>query len=72
MFEFFDTILNFLKTVIDIVVGMFEMLVYVITYIVQGIFYISTCAGYLPSWVAAFILPIVSYVVIITMINKGE
>lgn len=72
MFKFFDIIVSFIGTIVDMVISMFEMIIYVFTFIAQGVVYIFACFGYLPSWVQPFVFAVVGYVLIVTILNKGE
>jgi len=71
MFKFFDVIVSVLETVVNMVLSLFEIIIYVFTFIAQGFFYIGACIELLPAWVAPFVLTIVSYSIIITILNKG-
>lgn len=72
MFKFFDFLTGMIETVVDFVLTAFEIIIYVFTFIAQGFSYIGVCIGYLPTWVAPFVITIVSYSVIITVLNKGK
>ncbi len=72
MFQFFDMITKFIGTAVNMVLDTFKMLVYVIGFIVQGFTYLFTCVAMLPAFIQAFIIVLVAYSVIITILNKGE
>lgn len=72
MFKFFDFITGMIETIVNMVLSLFEIIIYIFTFIAQGFTYIGVCIGYLPTWVAPFVLTIVSYSVIITILNKGK
>jgi len=72
MFKFFDFLTGMIETIVGFVLATFEIIIYVFSFIIQGFSYIVVCIGYLPTWVAPFVLAIVSYSIIITVLNKGE
>ena len=71
MFKFFDVIINMLSTVVDLVVSFFQMIVYIFTFIGQGVFYMGTISAVLPAFIGAFVTVAVAYIVIITILNHG-
>lgn len=72
MFNFFNVIFEFLGTIVDYVVETFEIIIYVFTFILQGFAYIGRCLQVLPPWITPFIIASTSYIVIITVLNKGR
>lgn len=72
MFKFFDFLVGIIETIVNLFVSFVEIIVYVLGFIFQGITYIGTCVAYLPSWVAPFVIAILAYVSIITLLNKGK
>ncbi len=71
MFKFFDVIINMLSTVVDLVVSFFQMIVYIFTFVGQGVVYLGTISAVLPAFVSAFVTVAVAYIVIITILNHG-
>lgn len=70
MFKFFDFIINFIETIVEFIGHMFGMLIYFITFVLQGFTYISTCLVYLPAWVLPFITAVIALSVIYLIINR--
>ena len=55
MFKFFEVIINLLEMVVGFVLNLFDMIIFVITFIAQGVVYATTCIMYLPPWVLPFV-----------------
>ena len=70
MFKFFDIIISFLETVVSFIGNMFLTILYVIDFIFEGIFYVFTIVAYLPPWVMAFVIAVISFSVILFLINR--
>lgn len=70
MFAFFDFIVDLISTAVDFVVNLFKMLLFMITFIVQGFAYVGTCLVYLPPWVLPFISAVIAFSVIMFLINR--
>lgn len=72
MFKFFDIIVSFLEHIVNMVLSLFKIIVYVFGFIAQGFTYMFTCVAFLPEFLQAFLIVIVAYSVLITVLNKGE
>lgn len=70
MFDFFDLIISFLETVVSFVGNIFLTIIYVIDFIFEGVFYVFTIIAYLPPWVMAFVVAVISFSVIMFLINR--
>ena len=70
MFAFFDFIVDLITTAVDFVVNLFKMLLFMITFIVQGVVYVGTCLVYLPAWVLPFVTAVIAFSVIMFLINR--
>ena len=71
MFKFFDVITSFLDTVVSFLSNFILAVIYVIDFIVEGVFYVFTIIAYLPPWLFAFVAAVVGYSVIMFIINRG-
>ena len=70
MFKFFDFIINFLESIVGYILNLFEMLLYVISFIGQGVLYAVTCIQYLPPWVLPFVLASIGFSVVMFILNR--
>ena len=70
MFKFFDFIISMVESVVGFVLNLFEMLIFVITFIAQGVVYATTCIMYLPSWVLPFVLAVIGFSVVMFILNR--
>ncbi len=72
MFKFFDFIVTLIGSIVNFVISTIEMLVQVIIYITKGIAYLILGIAYLPPFAKVPLIAIISYIAIITLLNKGE
>lgn len=70
MFNFFDTIISFLQTIVSFIGNLILTLLYAIDFVFEGVFYVFTIIAYLPPWVMAFIVAVISYSIILFLINR--
>lgn len=70
MFDFFDIIISFLQTVVNFIANTILTIIYVIDFIFEGVFYVFTIIAYLPPWVMAFVVAVISFSVIMFLINR--
>lgn len=70
MFKFFEVIINLLEMVVGFVLNLFDMIIFVITFIAQGVVYATTCIMYLPPWVLPFVLAVIGFSVVMFIINR--
>lgn len=70
MFKFFDTIIAFLQTIIYFVGNFILTIIYVIDFIFEDVIYTFTIIAYLPPWVTAFVVAVISFSVIMFIINR--
>lgn len=70
MFNFFDTIISFLQTIVNFIGNTILTILYVIDFIFEGVFYVFTIIAYLPPWVMAFVVAVISFSVIMFLINR--
>lgn len=71
MFEFFDTIINFISTLVDFTVNLVESIMIVISQIGSGLVLAGAVIIYLPEMLMAFALAIIGYCIVVNLINKG-
>lgn len=70
MFAFFDFITELVNTIVQFVINLFDMLLYMITFVVQGFAYVGTAIVYLPSFVLPFVTAVIAFSVIMFLINR--
>lgn len=70
MFNFFDTIISFLQTIVNFIGNFLLTIIYVIDFILEGIFYVFTIVAYLPPWVMAFVMAVISFSVLSFIIKR--
>lgn len=70
MFKFFDTIIAFLQTIVNFIGNFILTIIYVIDFIFEGVIYTFTIIAYLPPWVMAFVVAVISFSVIMFIINR--
>lgn len=71
MFEFFDTVLSIIGTIIDFVVNMVVSIVMVFVQILGAMANIIVLVAYLPDLLKVSILAVVSYSVVVNTLHKG-
>lgn len=72
MFKFFDVIISLIEHVVNMVLSSFKIIIYVFGFIGQGLAYMFSCVALLPAFIQAFLIVIIAYSVLITVLNKGE
>lgn len=72
MFRFFDIIIRIFETIFLFISHLIEMVGYVFAFITNGVFYVFECFAFLPSFVLPFVGAVVSYCVLLTIINRGK
>lgn len=70
MFNFFDTIVSFLETIVHFIVNTILTILYVIDFIFEGVFYVFTIIAFLPPWITAFVVAVISFSVIMFLVNR--
>ena len=70
MFQFFDFIVNCIETIFGFLVNVADMLIYVCEFIIQGFGYIVGCFLFMPAWVLPFVMAVISFSVIMFIINR--
>ncbi len=72
MFSFFQSIANFITTIVNYVISMFTSLIVVIMRVVQALAYLVMVVGLLPSYLKVFVLAMIGVSAILFVINKGS
>lgn len=70
MFDFFDSIISFLETIVTFVVNTILTIIYVFEFILRGITYVFTIIAYLPPWVMSFVVAVIGFSVIMFILNR--
>lgn len=70
MFQFFDFLVNITTTIVEFVIGLFDMLRFAIAFIVQGVVYALVYINYLPKWVLPFACAVIAWSVLCFIINR--
>ena len=71
MFNFFDTIVSFLQTVVTFIANMILTLIYAIDFVFEGVTYAFTCIAFLPPWLLAFVTAVIAWSILTFLINRG-
>lgn len=71
MFKFFDAFFDFLGVIGDFISSTFSNIIAVFGYISQGLQIGAMAVTFMPTLVKAVALAIISYAVIINVLNKG-
>lgn len=71
MFKFFDTVLEFLGVIVDFFISFVTNTLTVLQYILMGMQTAAAVIFYMPAIVKAAALAIVSYAIIVNILNKG-
>lgn len=66
----FDTLIGFAETIVNFVLKFFEMLLFIITFIVQGFTYVVSILAYLPAWVLPFCIAVIGFSVVMFILNR--
>lgn len=71
MFEFFDMITGFIETIVNFIVSTVQNIITVILMIVQGFSSVSMVISYVPPQLRVVCLALISYCVVVNLLNKG-
>lgn len=72
MFQFFNSVSNIFKTVVDYVVGLFEMLLNLVKLIFKAQVFLIRVVQQLPPFLVVFFVVIVSLAILFQILNKGS
>lgn len=72
MFKFFEVIIELLGIIGSFITNLVTSIVYVFQFIGNGVAYMAVCLAQLPAFVYAPVVAIISYAVIINILNKGN
>lgn len=70
MFKFFDAIGQFIGIIVDFVITTITNLINMITMIAKG-YAVSLAMFHMPTFLQVFAVAVISYCIIINLINKG-
>lgn len=71
MFQFFDWLVGLVGTVIEFVVGFFNMLSGLLSFIYTAFSFLFTVLSFLPDFALYPIIAVVGFVVVVQLLNKG-
>lgn len=71
MFKFFDAIGQFIGIIVDFVITTITNLINMITMIAKGYAAVSLAMFHMPTFLQVFAVAVISYCIIINLINKG-
>ena len=72
MFQFFESIANIFKTVVNFVVDLVQMLVNLILLIVKGFGFLTRVIAELPPFLIPFALGFIALAILYQVLNKGS
>ena len=72
MFEFFDSIANIFKTVVDYIVDFFTLLLNLVKLVFKAQIFLIEIVGHLPPFLLGFFLVFVSLAILFQILNKGS
>lgn len=72
MFQFFNSIANIFTTIVDYIVGFFELLVNLVKLIFKAQTFLIRVIQQLPPFLVVFFIVTVSLAVLLQIINKGS
>ena len=70
MFNFFDTLISFLQTIVDFIGNFILTILYVIDFIFEGVIYVFTCIAYMPPWIMSFVVAVIGFSIVMFLINR--
>ena len=71
MFNFLDTLIGFLGTIVDFIATAIENIIYVFGLMAKGTVVMGIAASFVPDVLKVVFVAVVSYSVIINVLNKG-
>lgn len=72
MFQFFESIGNFIKTIVDYVVDLFQLLLNLVKLIFKAQAFLIEVIQSLPPFLIVFFLVFVSLAILFQILNKGS
>ena len=72
MFEFFNSIIDWIQVLVNYLVSFFKFLITFITMIPKGLGWLVLMFGYLPAFVSAFAVTFVVISIVLQIMNKGS
>ena len=72
MFQFFESVANILKTVVNFIVDLVQMLFNLIGLIVKGFGFLTRVVAELPPFLIPFAMGFVALAILYQVLNKGS
>ncbi len=72
MFAFFDSVANIFTTIVDYVVGLFQLLLNLVKLVFKAQAFLITIVGQLPPFLLGFFLVFVALAILFQILNKGS
>lgn len=72
MFQFFDAIGNIITTVVDYVIGIFELLFNLVRLVFKAQLFLINIIQQLPPFLVVFFLVFISLAILFQILNKGS
>ncbi len=72
MFKFFESVAGFVKTAVDYLVGLFELLLSLMKLVLKAQVFLIQVIGRLPPFLVAFFIVFVSLAILFQILNKGS
>lgn len=70
MFEMFDFLTQLIEMIVNFVINFFKMIIYIFTFLAEGVTYVFSIIMYLPPWVLPFVAAVIAWCVISFILNK--
>jgi len=72
MFKFFEAIAAIFSTIVNFIVGLFEMIANLLRIIVKGTLFLFAIVPNLPPYCMSFLVVILAVAILIQILNKGS
>lgn len=72
MFTFFNGIASFIDTIVKFVINLIQTLIELVMLVVRGFGFLTATIAYCPPFVLSFLLAIITFVVLLQVLNKGS
>lgn len=72
MFKFFESIAAIFSTIVNFVIGLFEMIAHLIGIIVKGTLFLFALFPNLPPFCMGFLTVTIAIAILIQLLNKGS
>lgn len=72
MFAFFNGIASFIDTIVKFVINLIQTLIELVFLVVRGFGFLTATVAYCPPFVLSFLLAMITFVVLLQVLNKGS